>query len=121
MPLAHKLTYIDRYAEPDKPWQDRDESHWPVPYWYIDTGFAALLALLTAVDAGLGALFFGITDAAAFRAAFAVPAAYEPIGAIALGYAAPDRPSVSLKRGRRPAAIPVPSAASSRGNGDGPR
>jgi hypothetical protein len=32
-------------------------------YWQIDTGFAALLVLLTAVDAGLGALFFGITDA----------------------------------------------------------
>ena len=34
--------------------------HWPVPYWDIDTGFTALLMLLTAVDDGLGALFFGI-------------------------------------------------------------
>jgi nitroreductase len=101
VPLAHKQAYLDRYAEPDKGWADRAESRWPVPYWYIDSGFAALLMLLTAVDAGLGALFFGITDAAAFRAAFAVPAAYDPIGAIALGYAAPDRPSASLKRGRR--------------------
>jgi hypothetical protein len=29
-------------------------------YWDIDTGFASLLMLLTAVDAGLGACFFGI-------------------------------------------------------------
>jgi nitroreductase len=101
VPLAHKQAYLDRYAAPDKGWADRAESRWPVPYWYIDTGFAALLMLLTAVDAGLGALFFGITNAAAFRAAFAVPAAYDPIGAIALGYPAPDRPSASLKRGRR--------------------
>jgi len=27
-----------------------------VPYWYIDTGFAALLILLAVVDEGLGAV-----------------------------------------------------------------
>jgi nitroreductase len=102
VPLSHKQTYIDRYAEPDKPWQDRDEAHWPVPYWHIDTGFAALLVLLTAVDAGLGALFFGLTDAATFRAAYGIPDGYEPIGAIVIGYPAPDRRSGSLKRGHRP-------------------
>ena len=103
VPLAHKQTYLDRYAESDKPWQDRDERHWPVPYWHIDTGFAALLVLLTAVDAGLGALFFGLTDPAAFRAASAIPDAYDPIGAIAIGYPAEDHKSGSLKRGHRPA------------------
>src|SRR6266545_4721386 len=102
--LSHKQAYLDRYAEPDKGWTDRDESHWPVPFWHIDTGFAALLILLTAVDAGLGALFFGVTSQAGVRAAFGVPDGYEPIGAITLGYPAPDRPSGSLKRGRRPAA-----------------
>jgi hypothetical protein len=54
VPLASKAAYLDRYAEPDKGWTDRDEGRWPVPYWYIDTGFAALLMLLTAVDQGLG-------------------------------------------------------------------
>jgi len=103
VPLSHKQTYLDRYAESDKPWQDRDERHWPVPYWHIDTGFAALLVLLTAVDAGLGALFFGLTDPAAFRAASAIPDAYDPIGAIAIGYPAEDHKSGSLKRGHRPA------------------
>jgi nitroreductase len=102
VPLAHKQTYLDRYAEPDKPWQDRDERHWPVPYWHIDTGFAALLVLLTAVDTGLGVLFFGLTDPAAFRAAYGIPDSYDPIGAIAIGYPAPDRKSGSLKRGHRP-------------------
>ena len=62
-----------------------------------------MLVLLTAVDEGLGALFFGFEDPAAFKAAFGVPDAYDPIGAIAIGYPAPDRPSASLRRGRRPA------------------
>jgi nitroreductase len=102
--LSHKDGYLDRYAEPDKGWIDRDEARWPAPFWDIDTGFAALLMLLTAVDAGLGALFFGIVPERidAFRRTFGVPAAYKPIGAVAVGYAAPDTPSASLKRGRRP-------------------
>jgi len=102
VPLAHKQAYLDRYAEPDKGWTDRDERRWPVPYWDIDTGFATLLMLLTAVDAGLGALFFGIFTPDAFRVAFDVPDAYTPIGALAIGWPRPDEPSPSLRRGRRP-------------------
>jgi nitroreductase len=104
--MSSKQAYLDRYAEPDKGWTDRDESRWPVPYWHIDAGMASLLMLLTATDAGLGACFFGIppdrTDS--FRAAFDVPDEYEPIGAITVGHRQPDRRSPSLKRGRRPAA-----------------
>jgi nitroreductase len=102
VPLSHKRAYLDRYAEPDKGWTDRDESRWPVPYWDIDTGMASLLMLLTAVDAGLGALFFGIFRMDALGAAFGVPDEFAAIGAIAIGYPAPDEPSPSLKRGRRP-------------------
>lgn len=101
--LAHKQAYIDRYAEPDKAVTREAEASWPVPYWDIDTGFAALLILLTAVDAGLGACFFSVRPSRlrAVRGAFAVPEAFTPIGAIALGHRAPDRPSGSLERGRR--------------------
>ena len=60
VPHSNQSAYLDRYAEPDKGWTDRDEARWPVPYWHIDTGFASLLMLLTAVDEGLGACFFGI-------------------------------------------------------------
>ncbi|MBI2761163.1 MAG: nitroreductase family protein [Chloroflexi bacterium] len=102
VPLSHKQAYLERYAEPDKGWTDRSEDHWPSPYWDIDTGFASLLILLTAVDVGLGALFFGVFRVAEFRAAFGVPEEYHPIGAIAVGYPSPDRPSGSLRRGRRP-------------------
>ena len=100
--LSHKDAYLDRYAEADKGWTDRDERRWPVPYWDIDAGFAALLMVLTAVDAGLGALFFGVFEVERFRAAFGVPDAYTPVGAVAVGHPLPDEPSPSLARGRRP-------------------
>jgi hypothetical protein len=53
--LSDPERYLDRYAEPDKGWTDRDPGRWPVPYWDVDTGMAALLMLLGAVDAGLAA------------------------------------------------------------------
>jgi nitroreductase len=101
---SHRDAYLDRYAEPDKGWTDRDEARWPVPYWHIDAGFAALMMLLTAVDEGLGACFFGIPPerTSAYREAFGVPPAYTPIGAVTVGYPAKDRRSPSLRRGRRP-------------------
>jgi nitroreductase len=103
VPHANRSVYLDRYAEEDKGWADRDESRWPVPYWYVDAGFAALLMLLTAVDEGLGACFFGIPPQRipAFRQAFGVPDEFTPIGALTIGYRAPDQPSPSLKRGHR--------------------
>jgi nitroreductase len=92
VPLSHKRAYLERYAEPDKPWQDLDESHWPIPYWHIDTGMASLLVLQTAVDEGLGACFFGIPPAQVpgFRAEFGVPDTHTPIGAITVGHRTDD-------------------------------
>lgn len=104
--LSDKEHYLDRYAERDKGWADRDESRWPVPFWDVDTGMAALLMLLTAVDEGLGGLFFGVPVERhpAVREAFAIPAGRRFVGVVSLGYAAPsgDRRSPSLRRGRRP-------------------
>lgn len=102
--FSDKRRYLDRYAEPDKGWTDRDESRWPVPYWHTDTAMAALLMLLTAVDRGLGACFFGVPAGRvdAVRAAFAVPPDRMPVGVVSVGYSAPDRRSPSLRRGRRP-------------------
>jgi nitroreductase len=91
VPLSCKDIYLDRYARQDKGWTDRDEAHWPVPYWDIDTGFTALLMLLAAVDEDLGALFFGIPPMliGQFRELFGVPAQYLPIGAVAIGHPDP--------------------------------
>jgi nitroreductase len=91
VPLSCKSVYLDRYARADKGWTDRAESHWPVPYWDIDTGFTALLMLLAAVDEGLGALFFGIPPDLIdqFRDLYGVPPEYVPIGAVAVGHPDP--------------------------------
>jgi nitroreductase len=101
--FSDKSAYLDRYAEPDKGWTDRDEARWPVPYWHIDAGMAAMILLLAAVDAGLGACFFGVPPHRwdALRAAFAVPQRLSPVGVVSLGYPAPDLRSPSLRRGRR--------------------
>jgi nitroreductase len=103
VPLSNKDVYLDRYAESDKGWTDRDESRWPVPYWDIDTGMATLLGLLTVVDEGLGACFFGFppeqTDA--FRAAFGVPDALTPIGALSIGHRAEDPAPGSVPHRRK--------------------
>jgi len=103
VPLSCKRIYLDRYAEADKGWTDRDESRWPVPYWHIDAGMASLLMLQTVTDEGLGACFFGIppSNTEAFRSEFGVPDDYTPIGAITIGHRGDDRRSPSLKRGRR--------------------
>lgn len=105
VPLADKRAYLERYAEPDKGWTDRDETRWLAPYWDIDTGMASLLILLTAVDESLGACFFGIPveRVDAFREAFGVPSQHRPIGTIAVGHPADSeatRGSPS-RRGRR--------------------
>jgi len=103
VPFSCKRAYLDRYAQPDKGWTDRDEARWPVPFWHIDTGMAAMLQLLTAVDEGLGALYFGIVppQVQPFREAFGVPDDHEPIGAIAIGYDA-EEGKRDLRSKRRP-------------------
>ena len=103
--LANRSAYLDRYAEPDKGWTDRDETRWAVPYWDVDAGMAALLMLLTAVDEGLGACFFGVPPGRidALRDAFGVPPEHHPVGCVSVGYPGDDdRRSPSLRRGRRP-------------------
>ncbi|HEX5267606.1 MAG TPA: nitroreductase family protein [Acidimicrobiales bacterium] len=106
LPFAHKQAYLDRYALPDKAHTPlAREEYWPAPYWDIDTGFGVMLILLTAVDLGLGALFFAIFQGQeALMDALGVPAGYRPIGAIGVGHPTPGERSVpTLATGRRPA------------------
>src|ERR1700722_14953836 len=47
---------------------------WPVPYWFVDGGFAVMVMLLAAANAGLGACFLGnFRGEAALRGALGVP------------------------------------------------
>jgi nitroreductase len=102
--LSNKGAYLDRYAQPDKGWTDRDESRWTAPYWHIDTGMVALLMLLKAVDEGLGALFIGMAPSAIpqFRAAFDVPDDHDVVGVVCLGHEAANAPRRNLQARRLP-------------------
>ena len=90
VPCSSKAAYLSRYAEPDKGWTDLDEARWPVPFWHMDAAMASLLILQTAVDAGIGGCFFGIPPerVAGVRKEFAIPDAFDPVGAITLGHPA---------------------------------
>ena len=106
LPLAHQQAYLARYSLPDKAgFGLGDASRWPVPYWQIDVAFACQSMLLTVVDLGLGALFFGIfTGEVELLGALGVPDGYRPIGALAIGHPLPgERSRPSLRTGRRPA------------------
>lgn len=86
IPLSCKQVYIGQYARKDERWAG--QSRWPMPFWHPGTGMATLLILLTAVDEGLGAVYFGIEahETTALRAEFGIPDDHEPIGAIAIGH-----------------------------------
>jgi nitroreductase len=98
--LSNKDAYLDRYAEGDKGFTDRSDAWWTAPYWDIDAGMGALLGLLTAVDEGLGACFFGmeINRVQHFRTAFDVPDRFHPIGIVSLGYGAEPPRDFSSRR-----------------------
>lgn len=100
--LSNKDAYLDRYAEADKGFTDRDDSWWTAPYWDIDAGMGALLGLLTAVDQGLGACFFGMEIGCVprLRDAFGIPERFWPIGIVSIGY--PAEPPRDLASRRRP-------------------
>jgi nitroreductase len=97
--LSSEEAYRRRYAEPDK-----RAPMFAVPWWHVDAAFAALLLQLAAVDAGLGTLFFQTHGVPALRRAFGIPEMVAPVGTVAAGHPAPDRPSSSVAgRRRRPA------------------
>ncbi len=100
MVLSSEDAYRHRYDEPDKGAAVVD-----VPWWHVDAAFTALLLQLAAIDSGLGALFFRAHGVAALHRAFGIPPTFTPVGTVAIGHAAPDRPSSSVAaRPRRPAA-----------------
>jgi nitroreductase len=104
--FVHPDAYLARYREPDKAAGGSGgdgEGVWPVPYWFVDGGFAAIVMLLAARDAGLGACFLGnFRGEADLRAALGVPDDRRYIGAVLMGEPGGiDPPSPSLARGRR--------------------
>jgi nitroreductase len=111
LPIADKRPYLARYAEPDKIAFGLDrEERWPVKFWEIDAAMASMLALLAAVDEGLGGFFFGISvGERELLERFGVPDGIRPIGVLGFGFRADDdAPTGSgSARRRRPLAEQV--------------
>ncbi len=96
--------YVQRYSESDKSQQALGESQdaWPVPYWWVDAGGAALAMQLAAQDAGIACLFFAVgAHEQAVRERFGVPDDLRAVGAITLGYPVADESGSSVSRDRR--------------------
>ncbi|MDQ3385686.1 MAG: nitroreductase family protein, partial [Actinomycetota bacterium] len=106
IPVVDPGAYAARYGEPDKEATGLGGvGSWPVPYWWVDGGAAVQNLLLSAVDEGLGALFFGLfSHERAVLDDLGVPAGRRALGAVALGHPAPDEPGRSATRPRRPRA-----------------
>lgn len=108
LPCADASMYVARYSEPDKSASGLGKSAeaWPIPYWTIDTSFAAMTLLLAFENIGLGSLFFGIFEGeSALRDELGIPAKIQIIGAIAVGtpLEGESRRGLSAKRTRRTA------------------
>ena len=102
IPCTSEAAYHRRYRQPDKLRPDGTEIEWPVPYWFMDIGCAVMIALLAAVDEELVAAYAGSQDLKALRSVLDILEEVTPVGVIPVGYRAPDKPSPSLKRGRKP-------------------
>jgi len=105
--FTHPAAYAERYGQPDKADSGLAATDgWPVPYWYVDGGFAALLLLIGATDAGLGGSFMGnFRGEEALAHALGVPPGRRYLGTVLIGEpAGDDPPSASLARGPRRAA-----------------
>ena len=114
VPCVSPAAYVARYAEADKAARraappaarralGEGPGRWPLPYWLVDGGMAAMALLLAAEDAGLGALFFGLFEhEEAVRAALGVPAGWRLLGTVALGHPAPAARQRSSRSALRP-------------------
>ena len=102
VPCTSESAYHRRYQETDKVGADGKEIDWPVPYWHMDVGCAVMVLLLAVVDEGLAAGFAGTHDVEGLKRLLGIPAEVTPVGVIPVGHPLPDRPSPSLKRGRKP-------------------
>lgn len=92
--------YHERYNEPDK-LEEGAEIDWPVPYWHVDAGATMMLLLLAAVDAGLGAGFFGVRRLSGLKELLGIPDDVTPIGVVTIGHPRGEQPLGSASRGRK--------------------
>jgi len=98
---AREEDYRERYRQPDKLDESGEEIEWPVPYWYVDAGKAAMLVLLAAIDEGLAAGVFGVPAEfmQRFRELIGVPDDVAVVEVITIGR--PGKDTMSDERSSR--------------------
>ena len=107
VPCVSEAAYHRRYQESDKLDEAGNETEWPVPYWFMDIGCTVMALLLAAVNEGLAAGFAGAETTARrleLQRLLGIPDEYTVVGVIPIGHGAPDKPSPSLQRRRKPPA-----------------
>ena len=97
-----EAVYQARYRLADKAKPDGSEKRWPVPWWWFDAGATLSLLLLAATDEGLATAFVGVREPRDLNGLLGIPDDVAACGVLLLGHGAPDKPSRSLARGRRP-------------------
>jgi nitroreductase len=107
---TREADYHERYRQPDKVDESGAEIEWPVPYWHVDAGKAAMLVLLAAIDEGLAAGVFGVPVERMqdFRELLGLPDDFAVVEVVTLGRPADDTASDRLSsrgtRARKPLA-----------------
>jgi FMN reductase [NAD(P)H] len=91
--LVREDDYHDRYRQQDKlAITGGREIDWPAPYWFVDAGAAMVLLMLGALDEGLAAAVFGVTDLPALQQTLGLPDDLRFVAVVTMGYPAePDR------------------------------
>ncbi|HEX2350182.1 MAG TPA: nitroreductase family protein [Ktedonobacterales bacterium] len=105
VPCVSENAYHLRYQQPDKLDEQGNETEWPVPYWFMDVGCSVMGLLLAVVNEGLAAGFAGAPTTnrmGELRRLLGIPEDVTPVGVVPIGHGAPDKPSPSLKRRRKP-------------------
>jgi nitroreductase len=109
---ADPEAYVARYAEADKVASGLGENAagWPVPYWYGDAAFGVMVALLGAVDAGLGACILGsFRGEACLARELGIPPGWRLFCTVLLGHPdGADHRSPSLDRIRHATEARIP-------------
>jgi nitroreductase len=95
--LVREDDYHERYRRKDKlAITGGRELDWPAPYWFVDAGAAMMLLMLGALDEGLAAAVFGVTDIPALRTALGLPDGLHFVAVVTMGYPAePDQDEAS--------------------------
>ena len=102
--LTREEDYHERYREQDKlEITGGRELAWPVPYWFVDAGAAAMVLMLAAIDEGLNTAIFGVIDLPALQETLGLPDDVLFVAVVTMGYPAEgaDEPSTSASVFRR--------------------